>query len=135
MDVHKYATTYKRIETQIYTNSKLKEEKNRIYITLPSNTTEDEAFNEFESFGTLEYFKIFKKPYKTFGFALYFDSSSAHIAMNQCNKKYKPVWANPRQRSLLDGFKKATKDKTSYLPEIRSTSHIRMAYRNLRQTI
>ncbi|GJQ87072.1 hypothetical protein Trydic_g6831 [Trypoxylus dichotomus] len=76
------------------------EKSQRLFVLIPKTMTEDELHDYFKQFGDIDNIAIIRdketKENKGFAYVKYFKFSSAALAYEQCDKKYKAVFAEPR---------------------------------------
>ncbi|KAK9693507.1 RNA recognition motif [Popillia japonica] len=76
------------------------ERSQRLFVLIPKTMTEDELHDYFKQFGDIDNIAIIRdketKENKGFAYVKYFKFSSAALAFEQCDKKYKAVFAEPR---------------------------------------
>ncbi|XP_014235265.1 RNA-binding protein 45 isoform X1 [Trichogramma pretiosum] len=73
----------------------------RLFCVLPKSMTENELQQEFQKFGAIEYVTVVKdratNESKGFGYVKFKKVSSAAKAFEECDKKYKAVFAEPKR--------------------------------------
>ncbi|XP_057652075.1 RNA-binding protein 45 [Diorhabda carinulata] len=80
------------------------EEENlkRLFIVVSKSATDNELYDYFKQFGTIEYISIVKdkenQQNKGFAYVKFVKFSDAALALEECDKKYKAVFAQPRKR-------------------------------------
>ncbi|CAH0557179.1 unnamed protein product [Brassicogethes aeneus] len=78
----------------------------RLFVVVPKTMTDSELYDEFKTYGDIDYANILKdketRESKGFAYVKYYKFSHAAIAFEECDKKYRPVFAEPRksQRDL-----------------------------------
>lgn len=74
----------------------------RLFCVLPKSMTDNELQQEFTKYGTIEYVTVVKdrntNESKGFGYVKFKKVSSAAIAFEECDRKYKAVFAEPKKR-------------------------------------
>ncbi|KAJ8952485.1 hypothetical protein NQ318_003280 [Aromia moschata] len=94
----------------------------RLFVMVPKNMTDTELYDYFKQFGDIDYASIIKdkatRESKGFAYVKYVKFSHAAAAFEQCDRKYKPVFAEPRKAnssrneerfsSSFDGFHKSS---------------------------
>lgn len=72
----------------------------RLFIIVPKTMTDDEIHDYFKQFGEIDYASIVKdketRESKGFAYVKYFKFSHAAAAYENCDKKYKAVFSEPR---------------------------------------
>ncbi|XP_011495390.1 PREDICTED: RNA-binding protein 45 isoform X2 [Ceratosolen solmsi marchali] len=73
----------------------------RLFCVLPKSMTDSELQQEFSKFGAIEYVTVVKdrttNESKGFGYVKFKKVSSAAIAFEECDRKYKAVFAEPKK--------------------------------------
>lgn len=86
-------------------DSNEEEKTQRLFIVCPKSMTEDELYNYFKQFGDLEYVNIVKdrntRDSKGIAYVKYYKFSHAAKAFEECEKKYKPVFAEPKKSDAM----------------------------------
>ena len=72
----------------------------RLFVICPKEYTEDDLRSKFEAFGEIEYTQVVRdhktKENKGFGYVKFSKTSSAALALENCDKSLKAVWAEPK---------------------------------------
>lgn len=85
------------------------EKTQRLFVVCPKSMTDDELYDYFKQFGGLDYVNIVKdrstRESKGIAYVKYHKFSHAAKAFEECERKYKPVFAEPRksERELKRG--------------------------------
>ena len=76
----------------------------RLFVICPKEYTEEDLRQKFQSFGDIEYIQIVRdhrtRENKGFGYVKYVKSSSAALALENCDKTLKAVWAEPKSAKI-----------------------------------
>ncbi|XP_018320723.1 RNA-binding protein 45 [Agrilus planipennis] len=117
------------------------EKLQRLFVLVPKNMTDDELYQTFKDYGEIEYANIIRdretKESKGFAYVKFFKFTSAAKAFEECDRKFKPVFAEPRKpkqempdkcySSKLDSYSSNTPSiysKTSItLPEVNTNEY------------
>ncbi|XP_035982244.1 RNA-binding protein 45 isoform X1 [Fundulus heteroclitus] len=79
------------------------EELTRIFVMIPKVFTEEDLKNTFKEYGDIEYCVIIKNKStgesKGLGYVRYFKPSQAALAIENCDKSYRAVLAEPRSKN------------------------------------
>ncbi|XP_061600644.1 RNA-binding protein 45 [Cololabis saira] len=79
------------------------EELTRIFVMIPKTFTEEDLKNTFKEYGDIEYCVIIKNKAtgesKGLGYVRYFKPSQAAVAIENCDKSYRAILAEPRSKS------------------------------------
>uniref|UniRef100_A0A8C7Y0S7 RNA binding motif protein 45 n=1 Tax=Oryzias sinensis TaxID=183150 RepID=A0A8C7Y0S7_9TELE len=79
------------------------EELTRIFVMIPKTFTEEDLKNTFKEYGDIEYCVIIKNKLtgesKGLGYVRYYKPSQAAIAIENCDKSYRAILAEPRSKS------------------------------------
>lgn len=77
------------------------EKMQRLFVVVPKNMSDNELYDYFKAFGNIDYATVIRdretKESKGFGYVKYYKFSHAAAAFEQCDRKYKPVFAEPRK--------------------------------------
>ncbi|CAG9858781.1 unnamed protein product [Phyllotreta striolata] len=92
----------------------------RLFIMVSKTTDENELYDYFKQFGNLAYISILKnketKESKGFAYVKYYKFYDAAIAFENCDRKYKPKFAEPK-RPALDDYNNYYRNSFSMPPE------------------
>ena len=76
----------------------------RLFIICPKEYTEDNLRQKFQDFGEIEYVQIVRDhktgENKGFGYVKFRKSSAAAVALENCDKTLKAVWAEPKSAKI-----------------------------------
>ncbi|KAJ8917529.1 hypothetical protein NQ315_005578 [Exocentrus adspersus] len=76
----------------------------RLFVVVPKSMTDSELYDYFKQFGDIDYASIIKdkntRESKGFAYVKYIKFSHAATAFEQCDRKYKPVFAEPRKSNV-----------------------------------
>ncbi|KAM6916669.1 RNA-binding protein 45 [Xenentodon cancila] len=79
------------------------EELTRIFVMIPKTFTEEDLKNTFKEYGDIEYCVIIKNKVtgesKGLGYVRYYKPSQAAVAIENCDKSYRAILAEPRSKS------------------------------------
>ncbi|KAM9365831.1 RNA-binding protein 45 [Pholidichthys leucotaenia] len=79
------------------------EELTRIFVMIPKSFTEEDLKNTFKEYGEIEYCVIIKNKFtgesKGLGYVRYVKPSQAALAIENCDKSYRAILAEPRSKS------------------------------------
>lgn len=82
-------------------DSNEEEKMQRLFVMVPKSMTDTELYDYFKQFGDIDYASIIKdkntRENKGFAYVKYLKFSHAAAAFEQCDRKYKPVFAEPRK--------------------------------------
>lgn len=72
----------------------------RLFVICPKDYTDDDLRSKFENFGDLEYVQIVRdhqtRENKGYGYVKFSKASTASLALENCDKSLKAVWAEPK---------------------------------------
>ncbi|XP_030011211.1 RNA-binding protein 45 isoform X2 [Sphaeramia orbicularis] len=78
------------------------EELTRIFVMIPKTFTEEDLQNTFKEYGDIEYCVIIKNKFtgesKGLGYVRYYKPSQAALAIENCDKTYRAILAEPRSK-------------------------------------
>ena len=76
----------------------------RLFVICPKEYTEDDLRQRFQGFGEIEYVQIVRdhrtRENKGFGYVKFLKSSAAAVALENCDKSLKAVWAEPKSAKI-----------------------------------
>ncbi|KAM9848116.1 RNA-binding protein 45 isoform 2-T2 [Aulostomus maculatus] len=79
------------------------EELTRIFVMIPKTFSEDDLKNTFKEYGDIEYCVIIKNKFtgesKGLGYVRYYKPSQAALAIENCDKTYRAILAEPRSKA------------------------------------
>lgn len=79
------------------------EELTRIFVMIPKTFSEEDLKNTFKEYGDIEYCVIIKNKFtgesKGLGYVRYYKPSQAAVAIENCDKAYRAILAEPRTKS------------------------------------
>ncbi|CAG6016416.1 unnamed protein product [Menidia menidia] len=79
------------------------EELTRIFVMIPKTFTEEDLKNTFKEYGDIEYCVIIKNKFtgesKGLGYVRYYKPSQAALAIENCDKSYRAILAEPRSKT------------------------------------
>ncbi|KAF7651474.1 hypothetical protein LDENG_00110250 [Lucifuga dentata] len=79
------------------------EELTRIFVMIPKSFTEEDLKNTFKEYGDIEYCVIIKNKFtgesKGLGYVRYYKPSQAAVAIENCDKGYRAILAEPRTKT------------------------------------
>ncbi|XP_078478920.1 RNA-binding protein 45 [Lampetra planeri] len=79
------------------------EELTRIFVMIPKTFSEEDLKNTFKEYGDIEYCVIIKNKFtgesKGLGYVRYYKPSQAAVAIENCDKAYRAILAEPRSKS------------------------------------
>ncbi|XP_066260581.1 RNA-binding protein 45 [Euwallacea similis] len=91
------------------------EKMQRLFIVCPKHMTDDDLHDEFKRYGELEYVSVVKdkqtRESKGIAFVKYYRFSDAARAFEECDRKYKAVFAEPKS---YDSFSRRGEPKDFY---------------------
>lgn len=83
-------------------------ERCRLFLVVPKTMTEDELKKHFSEFGDVDYVSIVKdrttNESKGFGYVKYHRMSHASRAFEDCDRSFKPVFAEPKPSKVSGGY-------------------------------
>ncbi|CAN9500195.1 unnamed protein product [Ophioblennius macclurei] len=81
------------------------EELTRIFVMIPKTFSEEDLKNTFKEYGEIEYCVIIKNKFtgesKGLGYVRYYKPSQAAVAIENCDKTYRAILAEPRNKSTV----------------------------------
>ncbi|KAG7511570.1 hypothetical protein JOB18_003436 [Solea senegalensis] len=81
------------------------EELTRIFVMIPKTFTEDDLKDTFKEYGDIEYCVIIKNKFtgesKGLGYVRYYKPSQAAVAIENCDKTYRAILAEPRTKNTV----------------------------------
>ncbi|XP_059215748.1 RNA-binding protein 45 isoform X2 [Centropristis striata] len=81
------------------------EELTRIFVMIPKAFSEEDLKNTFKEYGDIEYCVIIKNKFtgesKGLGYVRYYKPSQAAIAIENCDKTYRAILAEPRSKATV----------------------------------
>lgn len=76
----------------------------RLFVICPKDYTDDDLRSKFENFGDLEYVQIVRdhktRENKGYGYVKFSKASTASLALENCDKGLKAVWAEPKSSKV-----------------------------------
>lgn len=96
----------------------------RLFVIVPKSMTDDDLYNTFKIYGDIDYAMIIKdketRESKGFAYIKYFKFTHAANAFEQCDRKFKAVFAEPRKSKpdvnerLPSSFESSSKSNNSF---------------------
>ncbi|GAA6231949.1 RNA-binding protein 45 isoform X2 [Lates japonicus] len=81
------------------------EELTRIFVMIPKTFSEEDLKNTFKEYGDIEYCVIIKNKFtgesKGLGYVRYYKPSQAALAIENCDKTYRAILAEPRTKATV----------------------------------
>ncbi|XP_039996094.1 RNA-binding protein 45 isoform X3 [Xiphias gladius] len=81
------------------------EELTRIFVMIPKTFSEEDLKNTFKEYGDIEYCVIIKNKFtgesKGLGYVRYYKPSQAALAIENCDKTYRAILAEPRTKAAV----------------------------------
>lgn len=81
------------------------EELTRIFVMIPKTFTEEDLKDTFKDYGEIEYCVIIKNKFtgesKGLGYVRYYKPSQAAVAIENCDKTYRAILAEPRNKTAV----------------------------------
>ncbi|KAJ8942354.1 hypothetical protein NQ314_010083 [Rhamnusium bicolor] len=85
-------------------DSNEEEKMQRLFVMVPRSMMDSELYDYFKQFGDIDYASVIKdkttRESKGFAYVKYLKFSQAAAAFEQCDRKYKPVFAEPRKSNM-----------------------------------
>ena len=76
----------------------------RLFVICPKDYSDEDLRSKFESFGDLEYVQIVRdhktRDNKGYGYVKFNKASTASVALENCDKSLKAVWAEPKSSKV-----------------------------------
>ncbi|XP_053730297.1 RNA-binding protein 45 [Synchiropus splendidus] len=95
------------------------EDLTRIFVTIPKTFTEEDLKDTFKEYGDIEYCVIIKNKAtgesKGLGYVRYYKPSQAAIAIENCDKTYRAILAEPRTKSQASEDYSAGQSRADYM--------------------
>ncbi|XP_029926082.1 RNA-binding protein 45 [Myripristis murdjan] len=97
------------------------EELTRIFVMIPKTFSEEDLKNTFKEYGDIEYCVIIKNKFtgesKGLGYVRYYKPSQAALAIENCDRGYRAILAEPRSRTTTtDGEYATGGTRTEHVP-------------------
>lgn len=104
----------------------------RLFVICPKEYTEDDLRSKFEAFGEIEYTQVVRdhktKEPKGFGYVKFSKTSSAALALENCDKSLKAVWAEPKSAKVARNAAAAAAALTSTLVNVPHNPYLESGY-------
>ncbi|TWW78436.1 RNA-binding protein 45 [Takifugu flavidus] len=95
------------------------EELTRIFVTIPKSYTEEDLKETFKEYGDIEYCVILKNKAtgesKGLGYVRYYKPSQASLAIENCDKTYRAILAEPRNKATANEDYPAGSSRNDYM--------------------
>ncbi|KXJ28338.1 RNA-binding protein 45 [Exaiptasia diaphana] len=93
----------------------------RLFVICPKDYTDDDLRSKFENFGDLEYVQIVRdhqtRENKGYGYVKFSKASTASLALENCDKGLKAVWAEPKSAKVARYAAAASSVAQAYAPQ------------------
>ncbi|XP_041866685.1 RNA-binding protein 45 isoform X2 [Melanotaenia boesemani] len=100
------------------------EELTRIFVMIPKTFTEEDLKNTFKEYGDIEYCVIIKNKFtgesKGLGYVRYYKPSQAALAIENCDKSYRAILAEPRTKNNTSEDYSGGGSRGEYTPSLES---------------